>query len=121
MRFTRSTFFPSRPWGLPALQQAGRYDLLENNSWKMDQDFGTEVANPVEGTDYAPHGVASADGRPVLDPTMNGEGYMTIALKNSRNVMPRDFSVLLGGHFAALVSRVDNLTVDNVSADDGTW
>src|SRR2546423_3050965 len=52
------------------------------------------------------------------DPTvMNGLGNKAISLKNCRNVLLRDFSVLNGGHFALLATGVDNLTIDNVKID----
>jgi len=44
---------------------------------------------------------------------MNGLGTKAIALKLSRNVTLRDFSIFRGGHFALLASGVDNLTIDN--------
>jgi polygalacturonase len=43
-----------------------------------------------------------------------GVGNKAIALKNCRNVLLRDFSVLKGGHFALLATGVDNLTLDNL-------
>lgn len=46
-----------------------------------------------------------------------GVGNKAIALKNSRNVSLRDFSVFHGGHFAILATGVDNLTVDNLALD----
>jgi polygalacturonase len=46
-----------------------------------------------------------------------GVGNKSIALKNCRNVLLRDFSVLKGGHFALLATGVDNLTIDNVMVD----
>lgn len=46
-----------------------------------------------------------------------GVGNKAIALKNCRNVLLRDFSVLKGGHFALLATGVDNLTIDNVLVD----
>jgi polygalacturonase len=46
-----------------------------------------------------------------------GAGNKAIALKNCRNVLLRDFSVLKGGHFALLATGVDNLTIDNVLVD----
>jgi polygalacturonase len=62
---------------------------------------------------------------PVLSPlgeaddpiVMNGLGNQAIALKLSRNVVLRDFSVLNGGHFALLLTGVDNLTIDNIKVD----
>ncbi len=46
-----------------------------------------------------------------------GVGNKTIALKNCRNVLLRDFSVLKGGHFALLATGVDNMTIDNLLID----
>jgi polygalacturonase len=52
------------------------------------------------------------------DPSvMNGLGNKAISLKNCRNVLLRDFSILNGGHFALLATGVDNLTIDNVKVD----
>src|SRR6266542_514651 len=48
---------------------------------------------------------------------MNGLGNKAIGLKNCRNVIVRDISVLNGGHFAILATGVDNLTIDNVKID----
>ena len=46
-----------------------------------------------------------------------GVGNKTFALKNCRNVLLRDFSVLKGGHFVVLATGVDNLTIDNLLVD----
>ena len=46
-----------------------------------------------------------------------GVGNKTFGLKNCRNVVLRDFSILKGGHFAILVTGVDNLTIDNLKID----
>ncbi len=46
-----------------------------------------------------------------------GVANKAIALKNCRNVNLRDFSILKGGHFAILVTGVDNLTIDNLKID----
>ncbi len=44
-------------------------------------------------------------------------GNKAIALKNCRNVLLRDFSILHGGHFGILATGVDNLTIDNLKID----
>ena len=44
-------------------------------------------------------------------------GYKAIALKNSRNVIIRDVSILHGGWFAILATGVDNFTIDNIKID----
>ena len=46
-----------------------------------------------------------------------GVGNKSIALKSCHNVLLRDFSILQGGHFAILVTGVDNLTIDNLKID----
>jgi polygalacturonase len=46
-----------------------------------------------------------------------GVGNKAIALKNCRNVILRDFSILKGGHFGILATGVDNLTIDNLKID----
>ena len=46
-----------------------------------------------------------------------GVGNKSISLKNCRNVILRDFSILKGGHFGILATAVDNLTIDNLKID----
>ena len=46
-----------------------------------------------------------------------GVGNKAIALKNCRDVLLRDFSILHGGHFGVLATGVDNLTIDNLKID----
>jgi polygalacturonase len=54
---------------------------------------------------------------PMYQAEQPGVGNKAIALKNCRNVLFRDFSVLKGGHFALLLTGVDNLTIDNLTID----
>jgi polygalacturonase len=46
-----------------------------------------------------------------------GSGNKSIALKNCRNVLLRDFSILQGGWFGVLATGVDNFTIDNLKVD----
>jgi polygalacturonase len=46
-----------------------------------------------------------------------GSGNKAIALRDCRNVLLRDFSILHGGHFGILATGVDNLTIDNLKID----
>jgi len=46
-----------------------------------------------------------------------GVGNKSIAMKNCRNVIFRDFSILNGGHFGFLLTGVDNVTLDNITLD----
>jgi polygalacturonase len=48
---------------------------------------------------------------------MDGLGTKAIALKLSKNVTLRDFTIFQGGHFALLATGVDNLTIDNLRVD----
>jgi polygalacturonase len=49
--------------------------------------------------------------------TATGVGNKAIALKNCRNVILSDFSILQGGWFGLLATGVDNLTIDNLKID----
>src|SRR5215510_5173467 len=49
--------------------------------------------------------------------SMDGQGNKAIALKLCRNVTLREFTMLMGGHFALLATGVDNLTIDNLKVD----
>jgi polygalacturonase len=46
-----------------------------------------------------------------------GVGNKAIALKNCRNVILQNFSILQGGWFGILATGVDNLTIDNLKID----
>ncbi len=46
-----------------------------------------------------------------------GNANKAIALRECRNVVLRDFSILHGGHFGILATGVDNLTIDNLKID----
>lgn len=48
---------------------------------------------------------------------MEGLGTKAIALKLSKNITLRDFSILQGGHFALLATGVDNLVIDGLKVD----
>ena len=46
-----------------------------------------------------------------------GVGNKTIALKNCHNVSIRDISIKMGGHFAVLLTGVDNVILDGLKID----
>lgn len=46
-----------------------------------------------------------------------GVGNKAIALKNCRNVILKDFSILKGGHFGVLATGVDNFNIDGLTID----
>ena len=62
----------------------------------------------------------SAEEMAVLSPEvseMAGLGNKTIGLREARNVVLRDFTILNGGHFALLATGVDDLTIENLFVD----
>ena len=117
----------------------GMYDAAEPNApWEPYQDYGHNHWHnslfwgenlhdiSITGTglifgkglsfggnaNSAPRG-----GYPIFIAEQPGVGNKSIALKNCRNVLLRDFSILKGGHFALLLTGVDNLTIDNLRID----
>lgn len=46
-----------------------------------------------------------------------GRGNKAVALRRSRNVLLRDFTILQGGHFACYVLGSTNVTIDNLTVD----
>ena len=115
---------PPQPW--EAYQDYG------HNHWSNSLLYGEGLSNISitgpglihgRGLSYG-HGVrVGAKADPLHGPGSQfraeqaGVGNKTIALKNCRNVILRDFSVLKGGHFAVLATGVDNLTLDNLLID----
>lgn len=115
----------------------GTYDPAEPSEWTAYQDFGhshfqnsliwgedlTDVAivgpGLIDGTTGIVKFGPGARSDPGIDPTasMAGLANKAIALKNCRNVLLRDFSILNGGHFALLATGVDNFTLDHLKVD----
>jgi polygalacturonase len=52
-----------------------------------------------------------------LGANSEGQANKSIALRKSRNITLRDFSILQGGQMSILATGVDNLTVDNLKID----
>lgn len=48
---------------------------------------------------------------------MEGLGTKAIALKLSKNITLKDFTIFQGGHFALLATGVDNLNIDGLKVD----
>ncbi|HUA93619.1 MAG TPA: glycoside hydrolase family 28 protein, partial [Terracidiphilus sp.] len=115
----------------------GTYDAAEpKTEWDAYQDYGHnhwhnsllwgedihDFSITGSGLIYG-KGLSFGAGRnprgnyPVYIAEQAGVGNKAIALKNCRNVLLRDFSVLKGGHFALLATGVDNLTIDNLTID----
>jgi polygalacturonase len=108
----------------------GGYDAAEPNTpWEDYQDYGHnhwhnsliwgESLNDVSilGSGLIWGKGLSRGDRELPHAESPGVGNKAIALKNCRNVLLRDFSILKGGHFGILASDVDNLTIDNLKID----
>jgi polygalacturonase len=96
---------PGRIWGR-GLTRSGPGAHRELKAGDMPSSLGKSD----------PMGERSRKGT-VFGAEMAGKGNKAIALKNCRNVVLRDFSMLKCGHFAVLATGVDNLTIDNLSVD----
>jgi polygalacturonase len=107
-----------------------RYDLAESNKpWEDYQDYGHNHwhnsliwGEGLEGVSICGPGLIWGKGLsrgwgagPKAEDL--GVANKAIALKNCRNVLLRDFSILHGGHFGILATGVDNLTIDNLKID----
>jgi polygalacturonase len=114
----------------PEENGSGGYDAAESNQpWESYQDFGhnhwhnsliwgeglEEVSICGPGLIWG-KGLSRGWGTgPKAE--QPGAGNKAIALKNCRNVLLRDFSILHGGHFGILATGVDNLTIDDLKID----
>lgn len=87
--------------------------------WGEDiHDFGIFGPGLIWGKGLSHGGGKEARGNyPVFSAEQAGVGNKAIALKNCRNAIFSDFSVLKGGHFALLLTGVDNVTIDNLKID----
>jgi polygalacturonase len=114
----------------PSHNSAEGYDLAESNQpWDDYQDFGHNHWHNslIWGEDldhvavFGPgliwgKGLSRGEGAGPVAETP-GVANKAIALKNCRNVLLRDFSILHGGHFGILATGVHNLTIDNLKID----
>ena len=98
-------FGPERPAGAPAPNSSAPVPNPPAPSSSAQPAAPPNPARMARG-DY-----------PMYQAEQPGVGNKAIALKNCRNVLLRDFSVLKGGHFALLLTGVDNLTIDNLTLD----
>jgi polygalacturonase len=112
----------------PAAGAAG-FDLPEPNEFDMYQDFGhSHFRNSLMWGDAIENIAITGTGRiwgkgmskgygPGPEAHAPGVGNKSISLKNCKNVLLRDFSILHGGHFGILATGVENLTIDNLKID----
>jgi polygalacturonase len=118
----------------PASDPTQSYDPAESNKpWEDYQDYGHNhwhnsliwgeglsdiaIIGPglIWGKGLSRGWPAGRDTGPKAEDP--GVANKAIALKNCRNVLLRDFSILHGGHFGILATGVDNLTIDNLKID----
>ena len=107
---------PPQPWE--------QYQDYGHNHWRNSLFVGEDIGDlSIEGSGLI-HGKGLSFGYDghhgsyeSFKAEQPGVGNKAIALKNCRNVLLRDFSVLKGGHFAVLATGVDNLTLDNLLID----
>jgi polygalacturonase len=106
---------PNIPW--ESYQDYGHNHWHNSLMWGEDiHDFSITGPGLICGKGLSRGTSTSAVG-PVFIAEQPGVGNKSIALKNCRNVLLRDFSVLKGGHFGLLLTGVDNLTIDNLKID----
>ncbi len=115
--------------------QGGSYDAAEpKTAWDAYQDYGHNhwhnsllwgedihdfsITGPglIWGKGLSNGRGRRGDGAPFVA-EQPGVGNKAIALKNCRNVLLRDFSILKAGHFGLLLTGVDNLTIENLKID----
>jgi polygalacturonase len=108
-------------------ESEGGYDPPEPNIWGDSlryQDFGHSHwhnsliwGENLENVSILGPGLIHGAGLIRGGNRTPGLGNKAVALKNCRNVIIRDVSFLLCGHFCILATAVDNLTVDNLKID----
>jgi polygalacturonase len=106
---------PKTAWD--AYQDYGHNHWHNSLLWGEDiHDFGITGPGLIFGKGLS-RGYTAPQGWQSFVAEQAGVGNKAIALKNCRNVIFRDFSILKGGHFGLLLTGVDNLTIDNLTID----
>jgi polygalacturonase len=109
-----------------APSEAGGYDFAEPNAFKQYQDYGHSHwrnsliwGENLENISICGQGLINGAGLNHGDKKASeaGVGNKAISLKLCRNVMLRDFKMLMCGHFALLATGIDNMTIDNLMID----
>ena len=100
------------------------YDPAEPNPTDMYQDFGHSHwhdsliwGEKLENISILGPGLIHGKGLDRWDSEKPGRGNKILALKLCRNVIIRDVTFLMGGHFCILATGIDNMTVDNIKID----
>ena len=90
-----------------------QYQDFGHSHWHNSLIWGEELQNiAITGL-----GMINGNGLTREGTRTPGLANKAIALKLCRNVVIRDVSILMGGHFAILATGVDNLTIDNLKVD----
>ncbi len=102
----------------------GKYDNAEPNAFDQYQDYGHShwhnsliVGEGLQDISIIGPGIINGQGLVRNASAKRPWGNKAIALKNCRNVILKDFTILKGGHFGILATGVDNLTIDNLKMD----
>ncbi|HTZ76163.1 MAG TPA: glycoside hydrolase family 28 protein [Candidatus Aquilonibacter sp.] len=103
----------------------GGYDAAEPNQWDQYQDYGhSHFHNSLIWGENIENISISGPGRIWGKGLTRGQGESNpgvgdkcIALKNSHNILLRDFQIFHGGHFGVLATAADNMTIDNLMID----
>lgn len=111
---------------------SGGYDAAEpQGAWEPYQDYGHNHWHNslIWGENIHDFGIFGPgliwgkglsrghDERVLPNTNAPGVGNKAISLKNCRNVILSDFSILQGGWFGILATGVDNFTIDNLKID----
>jgi polygalacturonase len=109
--------------GYDAAEQQGEWEPFQDyghNHWHNSliwgeniHDFGIFGPGLIWGKGLS----RGHDEKALPNTTAPGVGNKAIALKNCRNVILSDFSILQGGWFGILATGVDNFTIDNLKID----
>ena len=106
---------PKTAWD--AYQDYGHNHWRNSLLWGEDiHDFSITGPGLIWGKGLSHGRGRKAEGAPFIA-EQAGVGNKAIALKNCRNLILRDFSILKGGHFGLLLTGVDNVTIDNLKID----
>ena len=107
---------PNAPW--EPYQDYGHNHWHNSLIWGEDlHDISITGSGLIYGKGLSFGGGPARGDYPIYIAEQAGVANKSIALKNCRNVLFRDFSILKGGHFGLLLTGVDNLTIDNLTID----
>jgi polygalacturonase len=113
-----------------ATSDPAAYDEPEPNQWDKYQDYGhSHFHNSLIWGENLENvsilgpgriwgkGLVRSQRAPQPGETAKRVGNKAVVLKQCRNVVLRDFSILMGGWFGILATGVDNLTISNLKID----